>query len=140
MDRFWSKVDVKEPSECWEWQASGYPNGYGQFRLNKEQYAHRVAWIITNGEMPKDMFVCHKCDNRKCVNPKHLFLGTHQDNMRDCSKKGRVSNQNKYKTHCEKGHEYLLGSFYLYSTKTGFKRECKTCKRITGIKRRKIKQ
>lgn len=138
MNRFWSKVDIKGPDDCWEWQASMYPNGYGQFRLSKQEgYAHRSAWTLINGEIPKGMYICHKCDNRACCNVNHLFLGTHKDNMQDCSKKGRTSNQNKRKTHCPRGHEYSLGSFYLYTSKTGTKRECKECKYINGKEFRK---
>jgi len=95
LERFWANVDRNGPNGCWEWigrQDRG--NGYGVFSLNKLlRYAHRLSYEIANGEIPmvdgKTMFICHHCDNRKCVNPDHLFLGTHTDNMKDCISKGR---------------------------------------------------
>ena len=91
MNRFWSKVDVGNPDECWEWKASKRnKQGYGCFSMNrKNESAHRVAWELINGKIPKGIHVLHRCDNTGCVNPVHLFLGTHQDNMRDRDKKER---------------------------------------------------
>ena len=86
--RFWAKVDKSK--ECWEWLASFRTTGYGQFGMNGvPTTASRVAWILTNGEIPKGMVICHRCDNRKCVRPDHLFLGTMKDNSRDMVAKGR---------------------------------------------------
>jgi len=92
-ERFWSKVAKSGEDDCWEWMAGCHKEGYGQFRFNhKQQLAHRVSWQLTNGPIPDGMFVCHTCDNRKCVNPSHCFLGTHQDNMTDMVTKNRQSN------------------------------------------------
>lgn len=95
-ERFLSHVDVKGEDECWTWQAClRNDRGYGNFwNNNKNHRAHRVSWEIFNGEIPKDLHVLHRCDNRVCVNPSHLFLGTHQDNMSDMKKKGRVAIEN----------------------------------------------
>jgi len=91
-DRFWAKVDKSAPNGCWEWTASINDHGYGQFGIahgNNPERAHRFAWRQMRGEIPKDRWVLHKCDNRKCCNPDHLFLGTAKDNTQDCIKKGR---------------------------------------------------
>jgi len=79
--KFWQKVD-KQENDCWEWQAS-LRAGYGAFKVNgKVESAHRVAYVIENGEQPENL-VLHECDNRKCVNPNHLYSGTYSDNLQD---------------------------------------------------------
>jgi len=86
-DRFWSYVQ-KTDEGCWEWSGGLYSSGYGQFR-GSETRAHRMAFVLTKGKIPKGQIVCHSCDNKKCVNPDHLFLGTTQDNIDDKVSKGR---------------------------------------------------
>lgn len=90
-DRFWEKVDRSNPDGCWEWQAStNVDHGYGQFTWDGTvMRSHRVAYTISVGPIPKGKHVMHSCDNRKCCNPAHLSVGTHQDNMRDRTQKGR---------------------------------------------------
>ncbi len=90
--RFLSKVD-KQDDGCWIWTAAVVKAvGYGRFGMPGDgvDYAHRAAWRIFKGEIPAGMYVCHHCDVRTCVNPDHLFLGTHRDNMRDALRKGRL--------------------------------------------------
>lgn len=92
-ERFWEKVDVKEQDDCWEWKACKKSDGYGLFNIsNKNEIASRVSWEIKYGKIEKNLCVLHKCDNPLCVNPHHLFLGTHLDNMMDMCKKGRTHN------------------------------------------------
>jgi hypothetical protein len=91
---FWSMVDIKEPDECWVWKAGLADTGYGGLsHLNKTATTHVVAWELTNGPVPDGLCVLHKCDNRPCCNPNHLFLGTKKDNTQDMVKKGRWANQ-----------------------------------------------
>jgi len=88
--RFWSNVDVRQGDLCWEWQGSIRPTGYGQFRhRGSMRLTHQVAYSIFYHE-PGDMHVLHKCDNRSCVNPHHLYLGTNQDNIDDKVERGNV--------------------------------------------------
>lgn len=82
---------IPEPNGgCWLWTASVLPTGYGRFSVGGEsRRAHRVAWNIYHGPIPPDLCVLHKCDVRCCVNPDHLFLGTHSENALDMFAKGR---------------------------------------------------
>lgn len=90
-DRFFEKVFIGSEKDCWLWLAYTI-NGYGRFRLRGKQcYAHRVAWVIANGEIPDEKLVCHKCDTPPCVNPTHLFVGTHVNNTQDALDKGRMA-------------------------------------------------
>ncbi len=88
-NRFENKFEKIE-NGCWLWLASTFHNGYGQFQFEgRPQHASRVSYVLYKDEIPNGLFVCHTCDNPLCVNPEHLFLGTHKDNMQDKIKKGR---------------------------------------------------
>ena len=90
MDRFWSKVDIKGDDECWNWKAHCNRDGYGYHWIKKVIWrAHRYAYTITYGVIAKGLIVCHTCDNPSCCNPKHLWLGTVADNMKDKNNKKR---------------------------------------------------
>ena len=122
-ERFWSRVNKTET--CWEWTGGFMVGGYGQFWLksqNRSIGAHRFAWEEANGPLPAGLFVCHRCDNRKCVRPAHLFAGTPLDNTRDMLAKGRQKKPLGL-THCKHGHEYTPENTYEY--KSG--RRCRTC-------------
>jgi hypothetical protein len=94
-DRFESKYEPVTESGCWIWTASSHARGYGLFYTGrgrtkaKMELAHRVSYELYNGVNPEGYEVCHKCDIPSCVNPDHLFLGSHTDNMRDMIQKGR---------------------------------------------------
>ncbi len=93
--RFWSKVDVRGGEDCWLWIPGR--KAYGEIHIWRDGVdriykSHRVAWSLINGPIPAGMYVCHDCpggDNPRCVNPHHLFLGSHEDNQKDKVAKGR---------------------------------------------------
>ncbi len=99
--RFSQKVQRAAPGACWEWQGSIANTGYGQMSVRRPdgrwtmENTHRIAWKLAHGAIPADQCVLHRCDNRKCVNPAHLFLGTKADNIADMVSKGRQARGEK---------------------------------------------
>lgn len=100
--RFWAKVNKDGPvpehaphlGQCWVWTASVGSHGYGQFSILDQPFVtHRFSWMIHNGPIQSGLCVLHRCDNRPCINPDHLFLGTKKDNTKDMYKKGRQNSQ-----------------------------------------------
>ncbi len=93
--RFWSKVETGDPGACWRWLGSRI-GGHGSFNIGgRPRIASRVSWTLTNGTITDGLYVLHKCDNRPCVNPAHLYLGTQADNVLDMLRKGHYKNAPK---------------------------------------------
>jgi hypothetical protein len=90
--RFWERVNKLSATDCWNWTGSMGSHGYGTLSVDgNPRTTHRLAWELTTGPIPDGMHVLHHCDNRRCCNPSHLFLGTNLDNIQDMVKKGRQS-------------------------------------------------
>lgn len=130
---FWSRT-LRAPSGCIEWQGPLDRKGYG--RISNGKLAHRYAYMTEKGD-PRGLCVCHSCDNPKCVNPDHLWLGTQKDNLRDMYSKARGRGQSM--THCIHGHEFSPENTYLRPGSQGA-RQCRKCnsEAVKRMKARKV--
>jgi hypothetical protein len=90
LDIYEGRIQPEPNSGCWIWTGSRNTKGHGEVRINwQKHYTHRLSWELRNGPIPDGLWVLHKCDNATCCNPDHLYLGTHNDNMRDMVVAGR---------------------------------------------------
>jgi hypothetical protein len=97
VEYFWSHVEKRGPDDCWHWTGAYFSSGYGYFScvaVGNPMNAHRGGWKVLRGD-PGKLMVLHSCDDRGCCNPDHWFLGTGKDNMKDCSRKGRIDRGKK---------------------------------------------
>ena len=140
IERFWAKVNRMTGSSCWVWTGGTRGDGgqrYGKITVKGRAIsAHRFSYELHNGTIPgtpgaHGSCVCHRCDNPLCVNPAHLFLGSHLENMQDKKAKGRDTSANK--THCRHGH--VRNTDNTYTTRTGLK-SCRVCHRLNEQRRR----
>lgn len=133
-DLFWSRVRKSDGDGCWEFSRPTSDRGYARlYVFGYYTMAHRLSWLVTNGAIADGLFVCHTCDNPRCVRPDHLFLGTAEENVQDMVKKGRAAwCHNSQKTHCKRGHE-LSGENVIINAKGS--RVCRACQSERNTKK-----
>lgn len=95
--RLWAHVDIRDKKDCWDWKSNTDRKGYGCFVYRrKNKRAHVVSYELAYGQKPVGRIICHTCDNRLCVNPSHLYAGTHKSNVDDCVKRGRTNHKGQH--------------------------------------------
>jgi len=138
MNRFWDKVDKKGKDDCWNWIGAIHKTGYVYFKLNRKAVrANRLAYELTYGKFSKELDVLHTCDNRKCVNPNHLYLGTQQDNINDMMRRNRHGKSGQVG---EDHHSAKLNTQDVYEIKyfLGIKMKHKEIAKAYGVSRQAI--
>jgi hypothetical protein len=138
LERFWSKVDVRGPDECWPWKGAPDRHGYGRIRIGgrsgRTVLAHRVSYVLKNGEPEPELVLDHDCRNRPCCNPDHTVPRTNQENtVLGVGPSAAAARQ----THCAKGHELIGNNLFVRTDNGG--RGCRRChvERSRAYRRRK---
>lgn len=127
--RFWSYVAIWDDTKCWEWQRARDTYGYGVMRLPRQRRlirAHRAAYLYEYGGIPSGLFVCHRCNNKSCVNPAHLYVATHKQNIQDASADGLM-----VRPFCKYGHPFTNEN-----TVGRVRHRCRICTRKTNARSR----
>lgn len=130
LDLMKSRCQIAPETACWEYQGYIHPKGYGILSYRGKAWrTHRLSYFLNRGPIPEGMVICHTCDNRKCCNPLHLFLGTFDINNKDMAAKSRCKYSVKAWPACKHGHEFTPENTWI--CKNGW-RHCKECGRIKG--------
>lgn len=123
IEDFWNFYSEDTETGCMNWTRSKNKGGYGNLKINgKVEIASRIAYILSYGKIPDGLFVLHKCDNRCCVNPAHLFLGTQKDNVDDMTEKGRDIKSNNENHHWCKLKNEDVESIRMFPKFYGYKK------------------
>lgn len=126
---FWSRV--RKTKTCWTWTGTMFTQGYGNFwDGNRNNRTNRYSYVLHFGPIKdKTLLVCHHCNNKACVRPEHLYLGTNKQNIQDATRDGLMYFHNTFKTHCVHGHKFNKNNTYVRRDRPGY-RQCKECGRI----------
>lgn len=131
LDRIFSRT-IKTETGCFEWQGSLSDTGYARISYQrKTRLGARLVMELIHGNIPRTLQACHSCDNRKCINPDHIWIGTQKQNQQDAIRKKRYTGQAK--THCIIGHEYTIENSIFYGANKQ-KRRCRICMKAHNVK------
>ena len=130
ISKFWSKAEIRSAGECWPWRGCISSKGYGRFALpgGRLVRVHRLAWQLTNGDIPTGKVTDHLCRNRSCVNPQHIEIVTNKENV---LRGVGIAAENAKKTHCKNGHSFTPENTItrVRSDRSGrVERDCRICK------------
>lgn len=119
---------VEKVGECWIWLGALCGSGYGATYVGRKQYAtHRLAYELWIGTIPEGAHILHHCDNKLCVNPKHIYAGTPKQNAQDAARRGLLRNRNTNKTHCVRGHAFTEENTRIRVRGRKRYRDCRQC-------------